>query len=132
MEPLLAVVVGVLFSTAIYLMMQRNLVRIVIGVIILSNSVNLLIFTLGRLTRASAPLIPAGEYVPVEAIANPLPQALVLTAIVIGFGLFAFSLVLTYRTYKEIGTLDVDELREAETPYEKPSGKLDNHTDKEA
>lgn len=131
MEPLLAIVVGVLFSTAIYLMMQRNLVRIVIGVIILSNAVNLLIFTMGRLTRASAPLIPYGQNVPLEDIANPLPQALVLTAIVIGFGLFAFALVLTYRTYREIGTLDVDELREAETPYENPSDKKDGKPVKE-
>lgn len=132
MEPLLAIVVGVLFATAIYLMMQNNLVRIVIGVIILSNAVNLLIFTLGRLTWASAPLIPYGEDVPLEAIANPLPQALVLTAIVIGFGLFAFALVLTYRTYLETGTVDVDELREAETPYEKPSVVKDPKVEKEA
>lgn len=123
MEPLLAIVIGFFFATAIYLMMQHNLVRIVIGVIILSNAANLLIFTLGRLTRASAPLIPYGEQVPMAEIANPLPQALVLTAIVIGFGLFAFALVLTYRAYKEIGTIDVDELREAETPYENPSEK---------
>jgi multicomponent Na+:H+ antiporter subunit C len=132
MEALLAIVIGVLFSTAVYLMMQHNLVRIVIGVIILSNAVNLLIFTLGRLTRASAPLIPSNETIPVEAIANPLPQALVLTAIVIGFGLFAFALVLTYRTYKETGTLNVDELREAETPYDKPAGNNASGKEKEA
>ncbi len=124
MEPLLAIVVGFLFAFSIYLLLRRNLVRVVIGVIILSNAVNLLFFTVSRIDRGIPPLIPAGEYVPVGDIANPLPQALILTAIVIGFGLLAFSLVLTYRAYKELGTIDVDEMREAEPrPQLKKEGK---------
>jgi multicomponent Na+:H+ antiporter subunit C len=117
MEPLLAIVIGFLFAISIYLMLRRSLVRVVIGVIILSNAVNLLIFTLGRLSRGTPPLIPAGEYVPIDPISNPLPQALILTAIVIGFGLLAYALVLTYRAYRELGTIDLDEMRAAEPQY---------------
>ncbi len=117
MEPLLVIVIGILFSIGLYLMMRKNLVRVLIGLIILSNTVNLAFFTLGRISRGNPPLIPAGETVPLEAVANPLPQALVLTAIVIGFGLFAYALVLVYRSYKELGTLDVDKMRIAEPPY---------------
>ena len=117
MEPLLAILVGVLFGFSIYLMLRRNLIRVVIGIILLSNAVNLLFFTLGRLDRGNPPLIPTGVQVPAEAVANPLPQALVLTAIVIGFGLFAYTLVLVYRTYKELGTVDIDLMRTAEPLY---------------
>lgn len=117
MEPLLAIVVGFLFAISIYLLLRRNLVRVVIGIIILSNAVNLLFFTLGRVSRGMPPLIPSGEYVPIAPIANPLPQALILTAIVIGFGLLAYTLVLTYRAYRELGTIDIDEMRTAEPRY---------------
>lgn len=117
MEPLLAIIVGILFAISIYLLLRRNLVRVVIGVIILSNAVNLLLFTLGRVSRGAPPLIPSGEYVPIDPIANPLPQALILTAIVIGFGLLAYTLVLTYRAYRELGTIDIDEMRTAEPRY---------------
>lgn len=117
MEFLLAIVIGVLVAISIYLMLRKNLVRILIGVVILSNAVNLLIFTLGRLDRGIPPLIGADESVPAGAFANPLPQALVLTAIVIGFGLFAYALVLTYRAYTNMGTVNVDDMRLAEPAY---------------
>ncbi|AXI99903.1 multisubunit sodium/proton antiporter, MrpC subunit [Cyclonatronum proteinivorum] len=117
MEPLLAIVIGILVALSVYLMLRRNLIRVVIGIVILSNAVNLLIFTLGRLDRGIPPLIASGEYVPSGAFANPLPQALVLTAIVIGFGLLSYALVLVYRAYTEVGTLDVDDMRVAEPPY---------------
>lgn len=110
MEPLLAVVVGVLFACGIYLMLRRNLLRFIFGLILLSNGANLLIFTAGRLTRAAPPLIPEGANVPVGEVANALPQALVLTAIVISFGLVSFALVLLMRTYGAWGTLDTDAL----------------------
>lgn len=108
MEPLLALVVGVLFACGIYLMLRRNLLRFVFGLILLSNGANLLIFTAGRLTRVTPPLIPEDAEVPVAEVANALPQALVLTAIVIGFGLVAFALVLLMRTYSELGTINTD------------------------
>lgn len=110
MENGLALVVGILFAAGVYLVLRRNLLKLIFGLVLLSNAVNLLIFTVGRLTRASPPLVPPGHVVPIEPFANPLPQALILTAIVIGFGLVAFALVLLYRTYESLGTVDADEL----------------------
>jgi multicomponent Na+:H+ antiporter subunit C len=117
MEVVIAIVVGGLFAGSIYLLLRRSMVRLLIGLILLSNAVNLLIFSMGRMTRGEAPMIPLGQPVPTAAIANPLPQALILTAIVIGFGLLAFMMVLTYRTYAELGTVNTDEMRLAEPPY---------------
>lgn len=114
MEALLAVVVGGIFAAAVYLMLSRNLLRFIFGLGLMTNAVNLLIFTVGRPTRAEPPLIPAGQSVPEAGVANALPQALILTAIVIGFGLLAFALVLVYRTYEEMRTLDSDAIRVAE------------------
>jgi multicomponent Na+:H+ antiporter subunit C len=111
-ETPLALLVGVLFACGLYLVMQRNLLRFVFGLLLLSGSVNLLIFTAGRVTRGSPPFIPAGTSAPPEAVANALPQALILTAIVIGFGLFAFALVLLLRTYERLGTVATDEMAE--------------------
>jgi multicomponent Na+:H+ antiporter subunit C len=119
MEILLAFVVGTLIAASIYLMLKKNLVRVVIGVLILSNAINLLIFTMGRLTRGAPPLIASDASVAAIGIANPLPQALILTAIVIGFGLFAFALGLIYRYYKETQNLESDKMMDAEIPYDK-------------
>ncbi len=116
MEPILSVVVGILFAIAVYLLMSRSVVRILLGVFTLGNAANLLIFTAGRLTREVPPLVPEGMYVPpIEpAIANPLPQALILTAIVISFALTVFILILAYRAYESLGTVDTHDMREAE------------------
>ncbi len=119
MEVILSVLIGVLFASSMYLLMKKSLVRIVLGVLIMSNAVNLLIFTMGRLTRGAPPLIESNATVAAQGIANPLPQALILTAIVIGFGLFAFSLVLIYRYFKESKNLDSDKMLDAEIPYDK-------------
>ncbi len=116
MEPLFAIVVGILFAIAVFLFLSRSYVRVILGIFMLSNATHLLIFTSGRLTLEVPPLIPPHDYVPQELIANPLPQALILTAIVISFALFAFILVLTYRTYQELGTVDVDEMFASEPP----------------
>ena len=114
MELILAVVSGILFAASFYLLLRRNLLRFVIGLIILGNAVNLLIFTMGRLTRATPPVIPKGMDIPPEPYANPLPQALILTAIVISFGLLAFTLVLVYRNYTVSHTIDADALSASE------------------
>ncbi len=114
METLFAVLIGILFAGSIYLLLSRKLVRILLGIAILGNAVNLLIFTAGRLTRDVPPIIPEQSYFPLEATANPLPQALVLTAIVISFSFLTFFLVLGYRTYQELGTDDLLEMRVAE------------------
>jgi len=110
MDVLLSLLAGVLTATGVYLLLHRSLLRILFGAILLSNAVNLILLVAGRTRRAAPPLVPEGQTVPTEAVANPLPQALILTAIVIGFGLVAFALVLLYRAHDTFGTLDVDEL----------------------
>lgn len=120
MEAALAVTIGLFFVVSIYLMLSRKIVRIILGVAILGNAINMLIFTSGRLTREVPPVIEANLMVPSQATANPLPQALVLTAIVISFSFFAFLLVLGYRAYQELGTDDIDEMRVAE-PVDAPA-----------
>ncbi|RIA56179.1 multisubunit sodium/proton antiporter MrpC subunit [Dichotomicrobium thermohalophilum] len=119
MEPALAAVVVVYFLGSIFLLTSTNLIRILLGVALLGNAANLTIFTAGRLTREVPPVIPEGAMQPLAQTANPLPQALILTAIVIAFALFAFILVLVYRSYQELGSENVDRMREAE-PLEYP------------
>lgn len=110
MEVPVAVTVGIVFGSGLYLVMQRNLLRFVFGLILMSGSVNVALFVSGRLTRGLAPLVPEGAKVPPPGSANALPQALILTAIVIGFGLTVFALVLLLRTYERLGTVKTDEL----------------------
>ncbi|MEM6758453.1 MAG: Na+/H+ antiporter subunit C [Pseudomonadota bacterium] len=114
MEPLLAITIGILVAAAVYLMLARNVLRFIFGLVLISNAANLTIFVAGGLTAGAPPLIPAGAEAPVDLVANALPQALVLTAIVIGFGLFAFALVLMFRAYTTLGTLYSDDMRVAE------------------
>ena len=110
MEALLALAAGVLYAAGIYLMLRRRLAQLIIGLALLSNGTNLLIFTAGGLTRARPPVVPDGATELVEPYADPVPQALVLTAIVIGFGLLAFSLVLAHRVHATVGSDDVDDV----------------------
>jgi multicomponent Na+:H+ antiporter subunit C len=110
MEFLLALVSGVLYAAGIYLMLRRRLAQLIIGLGLLSNGTNVLIFTAGGLTRAHPPVVPDGATALEQPFADPVPQALVLTAIVIGFGLLAFSLVLAHRVHGTLGTDDVDEV----------------------
>lgn len=116
MQTLLAVLAGVLFAAGIYLVLRRNLIRMIFGLVLLSNAVNLLVFSMGRVARVGPPIVPEGAQAPLAAYANPLPQALVLTAIVIGFGLTAFALVLVYRGFLTFGSVDIDTLREEDEP----------------
>ncbi|KPF42287.1 Na+/H+ antiporter subunit C [Rhizobium sp. AAP43] len=119
MEPIFALVVGIFFAAAIYLMLSKKVIRILLGVVLLGNAVNMLIFTSGRLTAEIPPIIPAGADTLASTAANPLPQALILTAIVISFSFFCFLLVLTWRAYQDLGTDDSDEMRVAE-PADEP------------
>jgi multicomponent Na+:H+ antiporter subunit C len=114
MEVALAALISIFFITAVYLMLSPHVIRILLGVAVLGNAVNLLIFTSGRLTREVPPIVPDDMIVAASTIANPLPQALVLTAIVISFSFFAFLLTLAYRAYQELGTDDTSTMRIAE------------------
>jgi multicomponent Na+:H+ antiporter subunit C len=110
MEALLALASGVLYAAGTYLMLRRRLAQLIIGLGLLSNGTNLLIFTAGGLTRARPPVVPQGQVALSAPYADPVPQALVLTAIVIGFGLTAFSLVLAHRVHEAVGTDDIDDV----------------------
>jgi multicomponent Na+:H+ antiporter subunit C len=124
MEPLFAILVGIFFAAAVYLMLSRALIRILLGIVLLGNAVNLLIFVAGRLTRAVPPIVPVGAKIPAGAFANPLPQALILTAIVIGFAMFAFLAVLAFRAYQTLDADDTDHMRVAE-PADQPQPPLE-------
>jgi multicomponent Na+:H+ antiporter subunit C len=120
MTVVLAVVIGGLYAAGIYLMLRRNLAKLIIGLALLTNAANLLIFTVAGLTRARPPLVPQGELRPLGAVADPLPQALILTAIVIGFGVLAFTMVLAYRADQAVNSDDLDDMRTTDSiPPEK-------------
>lgn len=108
MTVLLAILVGILFTLGAYLLMQRTPARLILGLMLLGNGANLGVFVAGGLNPDRPPLVPAGaEAAPLEA-ADPVPQALVLTAIVIGFGMTAFVLILALRARGELGNDHVD------------------------
>lgn len=109
---------GLFFASAIYLMLSRHIIRILIGVALLGNAVNLLLFVAGRVTREVPPVITSGDVLPATA-ANPLPQALILTAIVISFSFFAFLMVLGYRAWQTLRTDDTSGMRFSE-PADEP------------
>jgi multicomponent Na+:H+ antiporter subunit C len=113
MEIMLAVLTGVLVAAGAYLMMSGKTLPYLFGLTMISNAANLLIFASGRLTYGKPPLVPDGEKT-VTGVSNALPQALILTAIVIGFGLLVFALTLAYRSYYALGTTEMDDMRVAE------------------
>ena len=115
MDILTAVLVGVIFGSGIFLLLCRTPVKLIIGLVLLSNAINLLIFVAAGLTRGKPPLIAAGMQRLAGATADPLPQALILTAIVISFGVLAFALVLFSRTYKVLSTENIDEMTSTDT-----------------
>lgn len=115
METLLAFATGGLYATGLYLMLRRSIVKLLIGLALLSNAANLLIFTVAGLTRGRPPLVPGGAEQPGTPFADPLPQALILTAIVIGFGVLAFAVVLVHRAHQAVGTDDLDEMNTTDT-----------------
>jgi multicomponent Na+:H+ antiporter subunit C len=121
METVLAILCGCLVAGGIYLLLSQDLVRMLFGLIMLSNAVNLAIFAAGDLTHTQPALIAAGQTVPDGAVANALPQALILTAIVIGFALLVFMFVLFYRSYEVLGTTDTRRLDDEEPAHQAPS-----------
>ena len=107
METLISILVGLFFSIGTYLVLSKSLIRIILGTSIISHGVNLLILTMGGLKKGGPPLLGGIN----TTFTDPLPQALILTAIVINFAVTALFLVLSYRTYKTVGTDDMDQLR---------------------
>ena len=111
MNVLLAAVIGVLYATGVYMLLRRSIVKLILGIGLLSNATNLLLFTVGDVSRAAPPIIMEGEKTIEGAVANPIPQALILTAIVIGMAMTAYAVVLVKRAYQLTQSDDVDEMR---------------------
>lgn len=105
----LALVVGVLFAGATYLMLRRSVVQLILGIVLLSHGTNLLLFLQGDgVVRGNPAFVdPATGVVP-ESSSDPLVQALILTAIVISFGFSAFIMALAYRTDQAVQSEDLD------------------------
>lgn len=107
-EAVFSVMIGGLYSAGFYMLMRRSIVKIIIGVSLLGHASNLLIFSSPGLVQGRPPIIPADAQTLASPHADPLPQALVLTAIVIGFGIQAFALALIKRVFDATGTDDLD------------------------
>jgi len=107
-QVVLATTLGLLFALGTFLVLRRDVVRVVWGVSIISQAANVYLITMGGLVGGA----PVGSFAEGPTPTDPLVQALVLTAIVIGFGTTALALVLTYRVYEEHGTIDTHALAE--------------------
>ena len=105
---MLALLVGVLLACGAYLILQRGQIKLILGLGLLTHGVNLALFGTGMLTRGSPPVLPhegdVAELMATQTFADPLPQALILTAIVISFGVTAFIVVLVSRRDALTGT----------------------------
>lgn len=110
MELILVINIGLLYAAGIYMMLRRSIVKLIIGLIILGNGANMLIFLLGRIVKGAPPIIGEDESILSGIYADPVPQSLILTAIVISFGLQAFAIILIKRAYKVVKTDDLDEM----------------------
>lgn len=115
MSWLLAIAIGAVIAAGVFLLLSRSVLRVVIGVSLIGSAVNLMLFASGRVGSGGPPVIEQGLEALVGA-SNPLPQALVLTAIVISFALTCFSLVLALTVKQKTGEGDTDALRDAEPP----------------
>ncbi len=115
MELIIAIMIGCLAACGARLLLQRSLFRVLIGLALLPQAANLLVFTAAGLGRGDTPVIPKGAEALPEGHPDPLAQALVLTAIVISFGVLAFCLVLFKRTHRRTAAADVDALARTES-----------------
>ena len=109
MESLLSVVVGILYAVGLYLILERSLVKLIFGLLLWSQASNLLIFTAAGLIGGKPPIL--SETGSSSLYADPLPQALILTAIVIGFGVIAFALVLSRKVFQLNRTDDLEKIK---------------------
>ncbi|MCO7221302.1 Na(+)/H(+) antiporter subunit C [Klenkia sp. PcliD-1-E] len=109
----LPIIIGGLYAAGVYLLLDRSLTRVLLGFLLLGNATNVLILSAGGVAGL-APILPVDD---LGDISDPLPQALVLTAIVITFGISAFVLAMIYRSWRlvrdEVVQDDAEDLRVA-------------------
>ncbi|HLR53284.1 MAG TPA: Na(+)/H(+) antiporter subunit C [Pseudogracilibacillus sp.] len=107
METIMIIVAGVLVTVATYLLLSKNIIQVILGTAVFTHAVHLLLMTMGGFQGGTVPIIGDGE----AGFADPIPQALILTSIVISFAVTAFFLVLAYQMYQKTGIEDLDRLR---------------------
>ncbi len=120
METGLVLVTGALYAAAIYSLLRRSLVRLALGLVLLGHATNLALFVANGVSRALPPLLPADGAPLAGPLSDPLPQAFILTAIVINFGMLALLLVVVHRTGREVGSDDIEALRTEDPSHETP------------
>ena len=125
MEIIMSVVIGVCYAAAVFLLLQKRLLQVIMGIAILGHATNLLIFVAADLHGTSLPIIPEGATMLPHTAVDPLPQALILTAIVIGIALFGFSLALAYRCVTVLGHDDIDQLTNTDR-LDDPAAPVEN------
>lgn len=138
MSFLLACVIGLLFATGTYMLLRRSFVKLIIGLGLIGHGANLLIITAAGImrevptegggtaeVRGTPPLIPEGEELLPASSADPLPPALVLTAIVISFAIVSYTIVLVKRTYQELGTDDLNQMTATDLSFVAAEGLSD-------
>ena len=121
-----SVVIGVVFGSGTYLIMQRDLLRLVVGIVLVSNSAVLFIIAAG-LSRGRPPIYPLGD----ATTSDPLVQAMALTAIVIGSSVAALLLALVYRLYVSHGSVDINDVSDAERREAEALERLDEPDEEE-
>jgi multicomponent Na+:H+ antiporter subunit C len=115
MELIIALFIGLLYACGVYLLLRRSIIKVILGVFVLSNATNLIIFLAGGVTRSGKGFIPEGaETIDPATISDPLPQALILTAVVISLGIAAYILALKFRYFEVTGTHDLDQMKNSD------------------
>ena len=135
---MMALVVGVLFATGTYLILRRRPIRLILGLGLLSHGVNMLLFSLGGVERGLPPIVvdKAAFSGDISGFVDPLPQALILTAIVISFGVTAFTVVLVNRRHAlaeaavaNVPIVESQKVIDPFAPLEHYTGGLDQNPD---
>ena len=110
MDVLLSILTGLLYAAGLYLLLHKGMMKMIIGIMMLGYASNLFLFLVAKLTRGVPALIPSAADTIEVPFADPVLQALILTAIVIGFGIQAFAIVLLKRVYQSTRTANMDDL----------------------
>lgn len=110
MEVIIAILIGILYTAGVYMILRRSMIKFIVGIILLSNATNLLVFLSSGIVPGKPPFLEQN----MGEVADPLPQALVLTAIVIGFGITVYTLALKYKFFEVTGTDDLDQLKKTD------------------
>ncbi|MBD3226505.1 MAG: Na+/H+ antiporter subunit C [Caldithrix sp.] len=118
MQLFLPLIIGILFSAGFYLLLRRNLLKVILGIALVAHAANLLIFTMGGLKTTRPPIIAESKKMIEGLVTDPLPQALILTAIVIGFGVQVFALILARRLYQQTGISDINAVKNSDVNTE--------------